>query len=35
VKKMLNDIEEIRNVNEFDITHRTDVYWCSPLKSSS
>ncbi|CAF1575592.1 unnamed protein product, partial [Adineta steineri] len=35
VKKMLNDIEEIRNVNEFDISHRTDVYWSSPLKSSS
>ncbi|CAF4014481.1 unnamed protein product [Adineta steineri] len=34
VKKILNDVEEIRNTNGFDINLDTDVYWCSPLKPS-
>ncbi|CAF1471674.1 unnamed protein product [Adineta steineri] len=34
VKKMLNDAEEIRNTNGFDINLDTNVYWCSPLKPS-
>lgn len=35
VRNILNDVEEIRNLEEFDAEYLTDVYWCSPLKSSS
>jgi hypothetical protein len=35
VEKMLDNVDEIRVVQEFDINHLTDVYWCSPLKLSS
>lgn len=32
VHKMLDNIEEIRNLEEFDLNYLTDVYWCSALK---
>jgi ubiquinone/menaquinone biosynthesis C-methylase UbiE len=35
VRKMLDNTEEIRDVQEFDQCLVTDVYWYSPLKSSS
>ncbi|CAF1471726.1 unnamed protein product [Adineta steineri] len=35
VKKMLNDVEEMRNADEFDIHLDTNVYWCSPIKLPS
>lgn len=35
VEKMLDNVDEIRDAEEIDLTHLTDVYWCSPLKSSS
>jgi ubiquinone/menaquinone biosynthesis C-methylase UbiE len=35
VGKMLDNVEEIRDKQEFDAHYLTDVYWCSPLKSSS
>jgi hypothetical protein len=35
LEKMLDDVDEVRGQQEFDIKHFTDVYWCSPLKSSS
>ena len=33
VEKMLDQVEEIRHVEDFVIQHQTDVYWCSPLHS--
>ena len=35
VKKRLENYDEIRDMKEFDMEYRTDVYWSSPLKSSS
>ncbi|CAF3055116.1 unnamed protein product [Rotaria socialis] len=35
VTNMLENVEAIRDREEFDINYLTDVYWCSPLKSSS
>jgi ubiquinone/menaquinone biosynthesis C-methylase UbiE len=35
LEKMLDNVDEVRGQQEFDIKHFTDVYWCSPLKSSS
>jgi ubiquinone/menaquinone biosynthesis C-methylase UbiE len=35
VRKMLDNVEELRGLEEYDINNLTDVYWCSALKSSS
>ncbi len=35
VRKMLDNVEELRGSDELDVRHLTDVYWSSPLKSSS
>jgi ubiquinone/menaquinone biosynthesis C-methylase UbiE len=35
VRTRLDNVEEIRGLEEFDIYYDTNVYWCSPLKSSS
>ena len=35
VRKMLDSNEETRDLQEFDSNLFTDVYWCSPLKSSA
>jgi len=35
VRNMLDNVEEIRGLQEFDMNILTDVYWCSPLKISS
>lgn len=34
VETLLDQVEEIRNADEFTVEHRTDVYWCGPLNSS-
>ena len=33
VRKMLADVDELRGVQELDIVHHTDVYWCSSVQS--
>ena len=33
VENMLDQVDEIRNIEEFDVEHLTDVYWCTPLSS--
>jgi len=35
VRKIIDNVEEIRNAEEFDVQQNTDVYWCSSLKSSA
>jgi ubiquinone/menaquinone biosynthesis C-methylase UbiE len=35
VRKRLDNAEEIRGVEELDINYVANVYWCSPLKSST
>jgi len=31
IRQILDNAEEIRGINEFDIEHITNVYWCSAL----
>jgi hypothetical protein len=31
VRKRLEAVEEIRDLQEFDVDYVTDVYWCSPF----
>jgi ubiquinone/menaquinone biosynthesis C-methylase UbiE len=35
VRKMFDNVEELRDSQEFDVNSLTDVYWCSSLRSSS
>ncbi|UJR26481.1 hypothetical protein I4U23_007808 [Adineta vaga] len=35
VRKILENAEELQGVQEFDIDHVTNIYWCSPMNSSS
>ncbi|CAF4619343.1 unnamed protein product, partial [Rotaria sp. Silwood2] len=35
IRKILENVEEIQGLEEFDLNYFTDVYWCSPLKLSS
>ncbi|CAF2355198.1 unnamed protein product [Rotaria sp. Silwood2] len=35
IRKILENVEEIQDLEEFDLNYFTDVYWCSPLKLSS
>lgn len=35
VKQMLADVDELRNAQEVDVVHQTNVYWCSALPRES
>jgi SAM-dependent methyltransferase len=35
IQQRLNDVEVMRNENVIDVPHRTDIYWCSAVKTVS